>query len=469
MGKIFLMLQRVGKAIMLPIAVLPAAALLLRLGAPDLFNIPFITKAGGAIFDNLPLIFAAGVAMGLAKNEAGAAALSGIIGYLSFDAGVKAFDESLNMGVFAGLVSGVSAGILYNKYNEVKLPDFLGFFSGSRFIPVLSCVSSLAFALIFGNVWGFFQSAIQSASEWIIEAGAAGVFVFGFLNRLLLPFGMHHIMNSILWFFCLEYTTSDGDIATGDLSRFFAGDPTAGIFMAGFFPIMMFALPAVALAIYHTAYKENKKAVGGMLFSLALTSFFTGITEPIEYLFMFLAPVLYVVHAFFTGLSMAITYKLGVLHGFGFSAGLIDYGLNFGLATKPLLIIPIGLGFAVLYYIIFRTAILKFDLKTPGRLEVRPNDINNDKANDVVENNIENYEIAANIVKFLGGDSNIKDLTNCITRLRVEVKSEDKVDIDAIKKLQKIKGVINQGAAIQIVIGPEVEAVAKAVAKIRAK
>ncbi len=471
MGKIFLMLQRIGKAIMLPIAVLPAAALLLRLGAPDIFNIPFVTKAGGAIFDNLPLVFAAGVAMGLAKNEAGAAALSGAIGYLALDAGVKAFDNSLNMGVFAGLIAGVNAGVLYNKYNEVKLPDFLGFFSGNRLVPILSCVSSLVFALVLGNVWGFFQNLIQSASEWIVDAGALGVFVYGFLNRLLLPFGLHHIMNSVLWFFCLEYTTSEGVIATGDLTRFFAGDPTAGIFMAGFFPIIMFALPAVTLAMYHTAYKENKKSAGAMLISLALTSFLTGITEPIEYLFMFLAPVLYFIHAVLTGLSMAITYKLGVLDGFGFSAGLIDYVLNFGLATKPLLIIPIGLCFAALYYIIFRIAIVRFDIKTPGRLEVKSvdNAITENNNSNVTKNNNENYETAANILKLLGGDSNIKDLTNCITRLRVEVKDAGKVDTDALKKLQKIKGVIAKGTAVQIVIGPEVEAIAKDIAKIRAK
>lgn len=465
MGIIYSILQRVGKAIMLPIAVLPAAALLLRLGAPDVFDVTFVTKAGSNIFENLPLLFAVGIAMGLAKNEAGAAALSGCVGYLTLNAGVKAFDESLNMGVFAGLISGITAGLLYNKYNEIKLPEFLGFFSGNRFIPIITCATSLVFAFIFGNIWGVLQNAIQSASQWITQAGAAGVFLFGFLNRALIPFGMHHILNSVLWFFCLEYTTSDGVIATGDLARFFAGDPTAGIFMAGFFPIMMFAMPAVALSIYHTAYKENRKQIGGMLFSLALTSFLTGITEPIEYLFMFLAPILYAIHAVLTGLSMAITYKLGVLHGFGFSAGLIDYVLNYSLATKPILIIPVGIAFAAVYYIIFRWAILKFDLKTPGRLEATT--VTENIKDNKTEKSGEYLAIASDILNFIGGDNNIKDLTNCITRLRVEVEDDKKVDLEALKKLQKIKGVLLKGKSLQIVIGPEVEFIAKEIAKIR--
>lgn len=482
MGYIFAMLQRVGKAIMLPIAVLPAAALILRLGAPDVFDIPFIAAAGKAIFDNLPLIFATGIAMGLAKNEAGAAALSGVVGYLVLDAGVKTINPDCNMGVFAGLITGISAGVLYNKYSEIKLPECLGFFAGSRFVPIVTCLCSIIFAVIFGNIWGFFNNIIVSASDWIIDKGALGVFVFGVLNRALLPIGMHHILDSILWFFCLEYITENGVIATGDLSRFFAGDPTAGIFMAGFFPIMMFALPAIALAIYHTAYKENRKQMGTMLLSLAFTSFFTGITEPIEYLFMFVAPILYVIHAILTGLSMAVTYELGVLHGFGFSAGFIDYVLNYGLATKPILIIPIGLVFAVLYYIIFRIAIVKFDLKTPGRLTLTPvvenknsnvetlatNDdaIANTNATANVSVN-ENTILATKILEFLGGEDNIKDLTNCVTRLRVEVNNPNSVDVESIKKLQKIKGVISKGAAVQVIIGPEVERIAGEIKKIR--
>lgn len=465
MGKIFLMLQQVGKAIMLPIAVLPAAALLLRLGAPDVFDVPFITKAGGAVFDNLPLVFAAGIAVGIAKNEAGAAALAGVVGYLTLTAGVAAFDSSLNMGVFAGIISGISAGIMYNRYSDIKLPEFLGFFGGSRFVPIVTCLLSLVFAFIFGNIWGFFQNVIQAISEWIVDAGAVGVFLYGTLNRALLPVGLHHILNSVLWFFCLEYTTESGVIATGDLSRFFAGDPTAGIFMAGFFPIIMFALPAVTLAIYHTAYKENRKAIGGMLFSLAFTSFLTGITEPIEYMFMFLAPLLYAMHALLTGVSMAVVYKLGILHGFGFSAGFIDYVLNYGLATKPILIIPVGIVFAVIYYTMFRYAIIKFDLKTPGRLKTEPMAEDETKSADNTDN--EHTKIAADILKNLGGDANIKNLTNCVTRLRVEVADENKVDTEAIKKLQKIKGVIKSGKAVQVVIGTEVESIAKEIDKLR--
>ena len=466
MGKIFLTLQQIGKAIMLPVAVLPAAALLLRLGAPDVFDIAFITKAGGAIFDNLPLVFAAGIAVGIAKNEAGAAALAGVVGYLTMTAGIATFDAKLNMGVFAGIISGLTAGILYNRCSDIKLPEFLGFFGGSRFVPIATCFCSLVFAFIFGNIWGFFQNVIQAVSEWTVEAGMTGVFIFGVLNRALVPVGLHHILNSFLWFFCLEYTTESGIIATGDIPRFFAGDPTAGIFMAGFFPIMMFALPAVALAIYHTAYRENRKKIGGMLFSLAFTSFLTGITEPIEYIFMFLAPLLYAMHAILTGLSMAIAYKLGILHGFGFSAGFIDYVLNYGLATKPLLIIPMGLCFAAVYYTIFRYAILKFDLKTPGRLEIVAKNIaENSNADNKTEN--EYAKTAEKILNLLGGTDNIKDLTNCVTRLRVEVADEKKVDGDSIKKLQKIKGVITNGKAVQVIIGTDVEIIAKEIKKLR--
>lgn len=476
MSNIFSFLQRIGKALMLPVAVLPAAALLLRLGAPDVFNVPFVTNAGGAIFSNLPLIFAIGIAIGLAKGEAGAAGLSGAIGYLTLTEGIKTFDSSLNMGVFGGIVAGISAGLLYNRYHTIKLPEFLGFFSGSRFVPIVTCAHSLVFALIFGNIWGFFQNLTTMTGEWIISTGAFGAFVFGILNRALLPIGLHHILNSIMWFICGEYITDSGTIATGDLNRFFAGDPTAGIFMAGFFPIMMFALPAVALAIYHTANKDSKKEIGGMLLSLALTSFLTGITEPLEYSFMFLAPILYGVHAILTGVSLAVTHALGVLHGFGFSAGFIDYVLNYGLATNPLLIIPIGLVFAAIYYVVFRYAIIKFDLKTPGRLSVERitesiteinDNIETAKANELESNLTENAKIASDILKMLGGNNNIKSLTNCVTRLRVEVEDSEKVDTDSIKQLRKIKGVMKNGSSLQIIIGTEVEDIAREAAKIR--
>ncbi len=334
-------LQRLGKALMLPIAVLPAAGLLLRLGQPDLLNIPFIAAAGDAVFSNLALIFAIGVAIGFSKDGNGAAALAGAIGYFVLTKGAAAIDKDINMSVLGGIISGVIAGLLYNRYHDIKLPDWLGFFGGRRFVPIVTSLVMLVLALIFGYVWPPIQDGINAVGHWIVGAGAVGVGIFGFLNRLLIPVGLHHVLNSFVWFVFGEYNGK-----TGDLSRFFAGDPDAGIFMAGFFPIMMFGLPAAALAMIAAAKKERRKAVAGALLGVALTSFLTGITEPIEFLFMFLSPLLYVVHAVLTGLSLAVATMLDIHHGFTFSAGAIDFFLNYGIAKKPYLLIVQGLVYA---------------------------------------------------------------------------------------------------------------------------
>ncbi len=361
-------LQKIGRALMTPVAVLPAAALLLRFGQPDLLNIPAIAKAGGAIFDNLPLLFAIGVAIGLAA-EAGVAGLSAMVGYFVFTNVMVTMNKDINMGVLAGILTGAVAAILYNRYHTVKLPPYLAFFGGRRFVPIITALVALILGLIFGVIWPPVQQGIHAVGNWIVGAGVVGVFVFGVLNRLLLPLGLHHIINSLVWFVFGSFTKPDGVAVTGDLNRFFAGDPTAGNFMAGWFPVMMFGLVGVALAMYHEAKPSQRKAVGGLLFSAALTSFLTGITEPLEFLFMFLAPVLYVVHALLSGLSMAVVTGLGIKHGFGFSAGLIDYVLNFNLATKPLLLILVGLVAFVVYYLIFRLVIRAMNLATPGRVE----------------------------------------------------------------------------------------------------
>ena len=272
MGNWFEKLQSIGKALMLPIAVLPAAALLLRLGAPDVLDIPFITKAGGAVFDNLALIFAIGIGVGLAKDNNGAAGLAGGIGYLILTAGLKAIDKDLNMSVLAGIISGIEAGLLYNRFHAIKLPEFLGFFGGRRFVPIATAVTSIILAAIFGVIWGPCQAAIHAVGEWIIGAGVIGTFVYGVLNRLLIPIGLHHILNSFIWFVFGEYTTPAGVVATGDLNRFFAGDPHAGMFMGGFYIMMMFGMPAVALAMYRAAKPENRSKVGGALASVAVCS-----------------------------------------------------------------------------------------------------------------------------------------------------------------------------------------------------
>ncbi|MCI6086987.1 MAG: N-acetylglucosamine-specific PTS transporter subunit IIBC [Selenomonas sp.] len=461
MSNWFEKLQSIGKALMLPIAVLPAAALLLRLGAPDVLNIPFVTKAGGAIFDNLALIFAIGIGVGLAKDNNGAAGLAGAIGYLVLTSGLKAINPDLNMSVLAGILSGIEAGLLYNKYHAIKLPEFLGFFGGRRFVPIATALVSLVLALIFGVIWGPCQAVIHAVGEWIIGAGVVGTFVYGVLNRLLIPVGLHHILNSFIWFVFGEYTTPDGVVATGDLNRFFAGDPHAGMFMAGFYIMMMFGMPAVALAMYHAAKKENRPKIAGALASVAFTAFLTGITEPIEFMFMFIAPVLYGIHAVLTGLALSVAYAFGILHGFGFSAGFIDYVLNWGLATKPAMIIPLGLVFGVLYYVIFSWAIRHYDLPTIGRYD-------DEGLGDDADAPADADDYTKAMVENLGGLDNLTDVGYCITRLRLTVKDPAKVDEEAIK-LMGVRGVFVKGKAVQVVIGTRAELVANDINALRKK
>lgn len=440
--------QKLGKSLMLPISVMPVVALLLRFGV--LSNAPFVSAAGAAIFDNLPILFAIGVAIGFAKNNHGAAALAGAVGYFTLTACAKAINEEINMFVLGGMIAGVLAGNLYNKYHNIKLPEFLGFFNGKRFVPIITSLYSIGLGFIFGYVWPYIQKGIDAVGNWIIGAGEGGLFVFGTLNRLLIPTGLHHILNSITWFVFGEYNG-----ATGDLNRFFAGDPNAGIFMAGFFPVMMFGLPAVALAIYTTTKKEHKKAVAGALISVAFTSFLTGITEPIEFMFMFIAPVLYAIHAVLTGLSLAVTYKLGILHGFGFSAGAIDYGINWNLATKPILLIPLGLAFAALYYVVFVFAIKKFNIK----LDLVSQDIEDTVINkQVPQTQKDNMgDLALQYLKALGGKENIEDLDSCITRLRLTLKDISKVDESKLKSLGA-SGVIKiSDKSMQVIVGTKVE------------
>ncbi|MFW5988547.1 MAG: PTS transporter subunit EIIC, partial [bacterium] len=268
MKKIFGQLQRIGKSLMLPIAVLPAAALLQRFGAEDLLNIPFINAAGAAIFDNLALLFAIGVAVGISDDGSGAAGLSGLVGYFVITEGAKTINSDINMGVLAGIIAGLLAGSLYNRYHEIRLPDFLGFFGGKRFVPIITGTFGILLAALFGYIWPPIQGVIHNFGEWLTTSGPLGVGLYGMFNQLLIPLGLHHVLNSLVWFVFGEFTTSAGEVVTGDLSRFFAGDPSAGTFMAGFYPIFMFGMPAAALAMYHTAAKNQKKVVGGLLFSV---------------------------------------------------------------------------------------------------------------------------------------------------------------------------------------------------------
>jgi PTS system N-acetylglucosamine-specific IIC component len=456
----FAKMQRLGRALMLPIAVLPVAGLLLRLGQPDVFNIKMIADAGDTIFSNLPLLFAIGVAVGFAKDNNGTAGLAGAIGYLIEIAVMKDINDKLNMGVLSGILAGCVAGYLYNRYKDIKLPEYLAFFGGKRFVPIVTGVTCLVLGIVLGYVWAPVQAAIDAAGGWLTGAGALGVFVFGVLNRILLVTGLHHIINSLAWFVFGTYTPPGGGAAvTGDLHRFFAGDKTAGGFMTGFFPIMMFGLPAACLAMFHEAPKERRAMVGGLLFSMALTAFLTGVTEPIEYSFMFLAPVLYAIHAVLTGLSLAICSALGIHLGFTFSAGAIDYVLNYGLSQRGWLAIPVGLVYGLVYYGLFRFFIRKFNMATPGREpETTEAEVESfDSTGFVSPTAGATVPRAVRYIAALGGASNLTLVDACTTRLRLSVVDAEKVN-EAQLKVIGARGVLKRGATnVQVIIGPEAD------------
>ncbi|WAC51796.1 PTS transporter subunit EIIC [Frigoribacterium sp. SL97] len=385
----FAVLQRLGRSLMLPIAVLPAAGILLRLGQADLLGaIPgfetgasVIGAAGQAVFTWLPLIFAAGIAIGWAKKSDGSTALAAVVGYMVIDGVFKAMSpvvlagretptgdpEVINYGVLAGIVMGILSAMIWQRFYRTKLPDFLGFFSGRRMVPILTAVTGLVVGVVMSFIYPLFNNALTGIGQAVASNDVVGSGIYGVANRLLIPTGLHHILNSVVWFLVGDYTNASGEIVRGDLNRFFAGDPSAGVFMTGFFPIFMFALPAAALAIWRHARPEKKKLIGGIMLSTALTAFITGITEPLEFSFMFVAWPLYVIHAVLTGTSMMLVNALDIHTGFTFSAGLIDYVLNFNISQNSIWLIPIGLGYAVVYYVLFSFVIKKWNLKTPGR------------------------------------------------------------------------------------------------------
>jgi PTS system N-acetylglucosamine-specific IIC component len=493
--------QKLGRALMLPIAVMPIAALLLRLGQDDLLNIPFVAAAGDAIFTNLGVLFAVGVAVGFAKEGNGAAGLAGLVGYfvtvqgalslahvppetiahLAGDAktlAINGFNATLTkrISIPAGLLSGMIAGYMYNRFKDIKLPEYLAFFGGRRFVPIITGLACLVLALLFGVGWPYLMAGFDSGSRSIVASGEIGLFVYGVLNRLLLVTGLHHIINNIVWILLGNFHG-----VTGDLNRFFAGDPSAGAFMAGFFPVMMFGLPAACLAMYRAARPENRRLVGGVLLSMALTSFLTGVTEPIEFAFMFLAPLLYLVHAVLTGLALVIMSLLDVKLGFGFSAGLFDYVLNFNKATHPLLLLPIGAVYFAVYYGLFRLVIAKFDLKTLGREPEMGSQRAARGAVDLIHEPgvvppavaVSGANPAAAIrssgpvssrgvsyLAALGGVSNVLEIEACATRLRLSLVDNARLDEVALKDLGA-RGVLRLTAgSAQVIIGPLADQVA---------
>ncbi|MGH8130336.1 MAG: N-acetylglucosamine-specific PTS transporter subunit IIBC, partial [Steroidobacteraceae bacterium] len=457
MSRWFAGMQQFGRALMLPIAVLPIAGLLLRLGQPDLLDLPAVAAAGQAIFSNLGILFAIGIAVGIARENHGAAGLAAVVCYVVSTRGAEVLAEvpvgSLTkLSVPAGLLSGYLAGSLYNRYSEVRLPSYLAFFGGRRFVPIVAGVAGLVLAGVFGWGWPALERGIDTLSRAVLDSGEIGLFIYGVLNRLLIITGLHHVLNNLAWFLVGDY----GGV-TGDLNRFFAGDPSAGVFMSGFFPVMMFGLPAACLAMYHAAPTARRPIASGLLLSMALTSFLTGVTEPIEFTFVFLAPALYALHAVLTGTAMVVMDLLGVRLGFGFSAGLFDYLLNYGKATQPLLMLPVGALYFAVYYFAFRFVIARFDLKTPGRetdeLAV---------AAPVVTASGGSAE-ATSFVAALGGAANIRVLDACMTRLRVSVARQDAVDEAALRRLGA-RGVVRPSAdTLQVVVGPVADQLAGAI------
>ncbi|MBP5061646.1 PTS transporter subunit EIIC [Pseudomonas chlororaphis] len=445
-------LQRLGRALMLPIAILPIAGLLLRLGDTDLLNIAIIHDAGQTIFANLALIFAIGIAVGFAKDNNGTAGLAGAIGYLVMVATLKVLDASINMGMLAGIISGLLGGALYNRFKDIKLPEYLAFFGGRRFVPIVTGFSAVGLGVVFGLIWPPIQHGINSFGALLLDSGSFGAFVFGVFNRLLIVTGLHHILNNMAWFVFGNFTDpTTGALVTGDISRYFAGDPKGGQFMTGMFPMMIFGLPAACLAMYRNALPERRKVMGGILLSMALTSALTGVTEPVEFAFMFLAPFLYLVHALLTGLAMGLTNFLNIHLGFTFSGGAIDMALGWGKSTNGWLIFPVGLLYAVIYYTVFDFCIKRFNLKTPGREDT--------PGSEKVA--LSNNQRAGAYIRALGGADNLITVGACTTRLRLELADRNKASDSELKALGAMAVVRpGKGGSLQVVVGPLADSIA---------
>lgn len=473
-------LQKIGKALMVPIAVLPAGGLMLGLGyaidpsgwGANSALATILVYGGKGIMDNQAWLFAVGVAYGLAKDNNGAAALSGLLGLLIIEmivgnvavisqiTGVPVDQMSsseliaskASVSAFTGIVIGIVAATLYNRFHTIKLPAALGFFGGRRFVPIVTSLSAIAISLVMVYVWPAVYGALVDFGIAISEMGAAGAGLYGFFNRLLIPVGLHHALNQVFIFDL---------VGINDISKFWSSTGelgVTGIYQGGFFPVMGYGLPAACLAMYHCAKPENKKKVGGILGASALTAILTGVTEPIEFAFMFVAPVLYVIHAFLAALSLYIAASMQWIAGFTFSGGLIDFVLSFNLplAVKPYMLIVQGLCFAAIYYFIFRFAILKFDLKTPGRED--------EEVADIAK--LDTNEKAAQYLKALGGHENLTSIDSCITRLRLTLKDTSIAKESTLKAIGAM-GVVKMGDNnLQVIIGTEAEEIAHAMKQI---
>ncbi|WP_347254526.1 PTS glucose transporter subunit IIBC [Leminorella grimontii] len=465
---LFASLQKVGKALMLPVSVLPIAGILLGVGSAEFSWLPAVVskvmaQAGGSIFDQMPLLFAVGVALGFTNND-GVAGLASIVGYGIMAATLKVMAEALGVpkidtGVLGGILVGGLAGYLFNRFYRIQLPDYLGFFAGKRFVPIITGFTCIALGIVLSFIWPPVGGAINAFSQWAAYQNPALAFgIYGVVERSLIPFGLHHIWNVPFFYEAGQACIVNGKIVsgianeaactaeggrwiTGEIQRYLQGDPTAGN-MAGGYLFKMWGLPAAAIAMWHTARPENRAKIGGIMISAALTSFLTGITEPIEFAFLFVAPVLYAIHAILAGLAYVITILLGVKHGMTFSHGAIDFMLLYHLSTKGWMFFILGPLYALFYYVVFRFAIVKLNLKTPGR-EV-----------ETTEKSVaaSSSDMAAALVAAFGGKDNITNLDACITRLRIGVADIEKVDKDGLKKLGAA-GVVVAGSGVQAIFG----------------
>ncbi len=474
--------QRIGRSLRLPVAVLPAAAILMGIGywidpsgwGADSPIAAFLINAGSSIIDNMSILFAVGVALGMAKEKDGSAALSGLVGFLVITTLLSTDTVALLTGVdaeavnaafgkinnqFIGILSGIIASMMYNRFSKVQLPAAISFFSGKRLVPIMTAVSMLTLSGVMFFIWPFVYSGLVSFGTTISGLGFIGAGIYGFFNRLLIPTGLHHALNSVFWF----------DVAgINDIGNFWAGTGTKGLtgmYQAGFFPVMMFGLPAAALAMYHTAKTARKKQTASLLLAAAFASFFTGVTEPLEFSFMFLAPLLYVTHALLTGISLAVAAFFHWTAGLGFSAGLVDFILSsrLPLANQPYMLLVQGLFFAVLYYFLFRFLIVKLNLSTPGREEgeeIEEIEVEASSSKDKFA------EMARAIFEGLGGNGNVICIDNCITRLRIEVKDMDAVNREKIESTG-IPGINIVGPkSIQVIVGTQVQFVADEMQKL---
>ncbi|WP_194398323.1 N-acetylglucosamine-specific PTS transporter subunit IIBC [Microbacterium atlanticum] len=477
-------LQRLGRSIMLPVAVLPVAAILSGISywissaaGPNIVS-TFLGAAGGSLLDNMALLFAVGIALGMAEKSDGTSALAGLVSWLVITTLLKPETVALFTGVddvnqvdpaflrvqnvFVGIVCGLIGAYCYNKFKDTRLPDALSFFSGKRSVAIVTAGVSLVVAIVLFFVWPFVYGGLVGFGEWIVTLGAFGTGIYGFLNRLLIPVGLHHALNSVFWF----------DVAgINDLNNFLAGEGTYGVtgqYMTGFFPIMMFGLPGAALAMYLTARTTRKKLAYGILFSGAIASFFVGVTEPLEFAFMFLAPVLYLTHAVFTGISMAISQILPVRMGFGFSGGFIDLVLNWmnPMAQNPWLIPVMGVFWFFIYFVVFYFFIKRFNLKTPGRED---DDILGEGTEYDTHTADDKYLVTGGrFIDALGGKDNILELENCATRLRMEIDDVSKVDDAALKRAGAAGTMKPGGKSVQVVYGTNVQFVKDAMEAILA-